>query len=382
MAQRDTPALDVLRRALDTLRRHDPGVTTSRIPLAGAMQFMDADLAQALVENPHINTMVFQQYRGFSPRTHFPALFQEISTRENLAHVVLMDYDYPDRRQRCPASVATSTLEVIQQNPNVKRVQLQWLELSGQSVANLIDTAVSLYYLHLACCAIKPSEVSNMTAALNRSTSMEQLVLRDVKDTRMMLRILGGISLEIGASLKRLSMDMDASVNLLAICQAAAKVRIETLEFRVRFPGPQFTALVSVIPQMQAQGIVIVIIGDNTDTELIDAKAQILDAWEPNFDLSFVMVYRDITDTTIDGAYEVVPIFDNAVNVRVEVLSQRNKRYAEWQKNPDTLPQELWYEALGLSLQAGRESLYQSLHNAASKKFFDSFSKRKANSTP
>jgi len=187
------------------------------------------------------------------------------------------------------------------------------------------------------------------------------LQLYSVKDN-LTLRFLGGISPKRGTPLMCISLDMDACENVLAVCQAAAKVPIQTLYFcGVHFPGPKFAALVSAIPHIQAQKTDVFIRCDEDTHVDDDAKAQILDAVMQNF---------GIAATCKMGDLEAVDVFDDADHKRLEFLYDRNKRHADWKQNPDTVPQELWYEALGVSLEASRESIYHSLHQVASKDFF------------
>lgn len=54
-------------------------------------------------------------------------------------------------------------------------------------------------------------------------------------------------------------------------------------------------------------------------------------------------------------------LFDHAEQKRVAFYMDRNERLGKWLDNPETVPQELWPEALKLTLDAGKNILYESL---------------------
>jgi len=351
---------------LDILQRNDPRGDTIFIDLDGKLT--DEALAQALAENPPI-TRIMMNFCHRHQHLRWPALYHVISTRENLTRIFLRD-SFAAAHYRCSVSVTTAALKAIQQNSNITVVGLKIMNLSGQAVANLIDNAASLKRFELGNPDIELSEVVLITDALNRSTSVETLRLVRIKHS-LLLRILAGISPKAGSSLATLKVELsdedEIEQDWHSIYHAAAKIRVETLSFEnhVTFPGPQFTAMIAAIPHIQAKNIKLSTIGCN-GTEVDGARTQILKAAKLNFGLC----HLDGRYRVVGGRFQTLFDWDNA---RLKFIYDRNESFAEWQNNPNTLPQELWYEAFVLSLQAGPESVFRGLLNAASEGFFGSF---------
>jgi len=121
---------------LDILLRNDPNVDEIKIPLTG--QFSDAELAQALGQNPHITNVKLDEYEWTQHGARWPALLEEIATRSILEHMCPLE---TVSLHLSPRPLSKQFNETRKLN---KRVFLSHLKLSGQAVANFIDNATSL----------------------------------------------------------------------------------------------------------------------------------------------------------------------------------------------------------------------------------------------
>ena len=61
----------------------------------------------------------------------------------------------------------------------------------------------------------------------------------------------------------------------------------------------------------------------------------------------------------------------------LEFYLDRNKRLAQWVATPDTIPDNLRPDALGLAMEAGEETLYRSLQAVLGNEIVSALGKRK-----
>jgi len=179
------------------LERNDPEVTDVHIHLDE--RFSDAQLARALMGNPHISQVFLHlqlQHQG-APWT---ALLQVLATKVNLENIHLCDVIDANRRQlQCPASMVTPFLEAIQQNNNITAVAIVEAKLSGHAVASFIENASSVTDIQLNSPELELSDtcILQKRTALNRSANLDRrLSLTKVKDS-ILLPILNNLSMGV-----------------------------------------------------------------------------------------------------------------------------------------------------------------------------------------
>ena len=162
---------------VDALRRNDPA-TTTRLTIRLRDEPSDADLAQALEQNP-FTTDIDLYLEGEQRADDWNSLLRVIAMRANLETVKVEDaYDAEDRN--APAALVSAILRAIQQNSAVHSVLLINLYLPTD-VSTFLDTASSITIFGLHGCDMEPIErvqgARDIAAALQRNTNIKTLRL-------------------------------------------------------------------------------------------------------------------------------------------------------------------------------------------------------------
>jgi len=194
---------------VDRLRQNDPATTRIHIRLRN--EASDADLAQALEQNPFITVIWvdFQHVRNVQP-TDWGSLLRVIATRETLVKINLEDSVYA-RVKDAPPALIRAFLQSIQQNTSIRHLHLRYLCLPTD-VATFVDTASSITNFSLWECAMEPVQreqgTSDLAAALQRNTNIHTLQLHKMDDV-CICSILQG--LQSNTNLKSLDISQDLS---------------------------------------------------------------------------------------------------------------------------------------------------------------------------
>ena len=164
---------------VEELRRNDPARTRFYIVLR--RQTSDADLAQALMQNPFA-TDIFLDVEG--AQADWNSLLRVIARRATLERVTLVDATVA-RLRNAPAALVRSILRAIQQNTAIRRVGLICLRLPSD-ISTFVDNASSITNLRLWDCDMEPGEggqgARDLAAALQRSTNIKTLQLGRLED--------------------------------------------------------------------------------------------------------------------------------------------------------------------------------------------------------
>ena len=166
---------------VDLLRRNDPAIKFIHITLNDDDDGPDADLAQALEQNPFVTEIVLS-LEWEQQRADWNSLLRVIATRANLEKVILEDVVIPttERSARVSALVK-SILQAIQQNTAIRSVAMRWLRLSTD-ISTFVDNASSITSFKLYKCDGEQGASSDLAAALQRNTNIERLELNNLKD--------------------------------------------------------------------------------------------------------------------------------------------------------------------------------------------------------
>jgi len=170
---------------IEKLRQNDPDKTAINIVLRD--ETSDADLAQALEQNPFVTTIRLD-VEG-EQRAEWNSLLHVIATRDNLEKVLVGDRDrvWADLSDApaAPAALVPSILQAIQQNTAIQNVDLWSLRLPT-NIALFVNTASSIKTFSLCYCDMEPAEreqgASSLAAALQRNRTIESLHLSRLKD--------------------------------------------------------------------------------------------------------------------------------------------------------------------------------------------------------
>jgi len=176
--------------AVHRLRQNDPAQKSISILLRDEPS--DADLAQALEQNPFI-TDIGLFLEGVQ-RADWNSLLQVIATRFNLETMKLRDAIAAENRN-APATLVSAILRAIQQNNSVQSVGLVGLHLPTD-VSTFVDTAASVTSFSLSNCDMEPAErergTRDLAAALQHNTNIEHLDI-DFLDDIYAIPILQGL---------------------------------------------------------------------------------------------------------------------------------------------------------------------------------------------
>ena len=166
--------------AIQRLRENDPARTDICIWLCD--ESSDADLAQALQQNPYVRELELNVHG--EEQTDWSSLLPLIATRANLEKVELCDAFDPGERN-APALVG-SFLHAIQQNTAIRNVVLSWLRLPTD-ISMFVDNASSITSFRLHSCDMEAAVRGQgarrrLAAALQRNTNIETLELDNLED--------------------------------------------------------------------------------------------------------------------------------------------------------------------------------------------------------
>ena len=162
---------------VDELRRNDPALRSITIALRHHGD-SDADLAQALAQNPFV-TQIELDF-ALVRTTHWRALLPVIGARENLVNVTLRDALLDAEEGSAPPTLVQAFLRSIQQNNSIRYVRIDSLRLPTD-VSTFVDTASSITTLVLKNCIMEAVEreqgARDLAAALQRNTNIKTLEL-------------------------------------------------------------------------------------------------------------------------------------------------------------------------------------------------------------
>jgi len=158
------------------LRMNDPDNKAINIDLR--LEPSDADLAQALEQNPFITDIVLNL--GGVQQTDWNSLLRVIATRANLETVKLLDRWH----RNAPAALVPSILRAIQQNTTTRTVELDRLHLPAD-ISTFVDNSPSITSFSLSWCDMEPGEReqgARSLASLQSNTNIERLELNYLED--------------------------------------------------------------------------------------------------------------------------------------------------------------------------------------------------------
>jgi hypothetical protein len=122
---------------LEQLRRNDPSHTSGSFQLC---RFSDNELSVAFQSNDYVKDIRLYLH-DTEHTTNWESLLRVLATRQKLETFSLEDDN--DIDLRCRSEQLTPFLLAIQQNPQVQTVNLAGLQISGESIASLLDAATS-----------------------------------------------------------------------------------------------------------------------------------------------------------------------------------------------------------------------------------------------
>ena len=166
---------------VEELRQNDPARKSIRIDLH--YERSDADLAQALEQNPFVTDIVLNLHNV--QQTDWNSFLRVIAMRANLGKVELRDTPGSPEDRTAPAALVRSILRAIQQNTAIRIVELTWLRLPTD-ISTFLDNASSITSFCLDTCNMDPAErqqgARDLAAALQRNTNIETLKLIRMED--------------------------------------------------------------------------------------------------------------------------------------------------------------------------------------------------------
>jgi len=161
--------------AVRRIRQNNPDITFATIRLRDEPS--DAELAQALAQNEHINEIILE-FQGVDAASSWGNLIRVLATRETLRSMMLEDEEDEDMAGRAPHAALTGRfLQAMQQNRNVINVVLNEPFLSGETLAHFLDSATHLTSFYYTEYESRNTEDDVLAAALQRNTNLQTLGL-------------------------------------------------------------------------------------------------------------------------------------------------------------------------------------------------------------
>jgi len=172
---------------IEELRQNDPART--RISIGLCDQRSDADLAQALQQNPFVKAIELN-VDGEERANDWVSLLRVIATRANLKKVKLRDGHADSDFERlfvgAPAALVRAILRAMQQNTAIRSVDLQCVCLPIDTISTFVDIASSITSFSINGCYMEPANrqqgARSLAAALQRNTNIKHLKLSEMED--------------------------------------------------------------------------------------------------------------------------------------------------------------------------------------------------------
>lgn len=313
---------------VDRLRQNDPDMQGIKVYVC--FQESDADLAQALQQNPFIEEISIIFDRLFETRIdNYPLFRQAIATRENLRVVQLECAGSVAPPPGAPTGVAQAFLEAAHANTAVGEIHL--MNFSFVVGSELFTCLCNTTFDDSTTLVLKLCDMADIT---QRDQAATALAAANIKRLRIgcMVFFDAALLLRLGrcSSLEELQLTHDADPHEIHhFLQHTKTLR----RFHCEFFQPRAS---------EAR-----------------VKEILLSAIKKNFSLRSVTVF-----------FRGQPLFDQEIDQRrLAFYANRNVRLEEWVEKPDLVDRKLWPEALSLAQQAGRDTLYKSLQTVLGKGF-------------
>jgi len=161
--------------SVEELRENDPERTDICLELC--FETSDADLAQALEQNPFVTDITLQLH-GVE-HTDWDSLLHVIATRSKLDEMTLQDVSRAEWRN-APTALVRSILRAIQQNTAIRTVRFKCLQLTTD-IFTFVNTVSSITAVEFQQCDMQPGErehgARDLAAAFQRNAYIESLEL-------------------------------------------------------------------------------------------------------------------------------------------------------------------------------------------------------------
>ena len=160
---------------IDTLRQNDPATTNISIPLRNHEIYSNAELAQALEQNPFVTeiTVNFEQ----AVLADWGSLLRVMATRESLVKVTLMDTFTPEARTT--TALVRAVLQALQQNTSIRCLRLSSVSLPSD-MSSFVGAANSITNLTIWNCDTESA--ADLASSLQRHTNLQTLTLGCLAD--------------------------------------------------------------------------------------------------------------------------------------------------------------------------------------------------------
>jgi len=266
-------------------------------------------------------------------------------------------------------TIARSIFQQIQSIPTLINVDLMVPVLPVTVLSSFLDNAPPLFHgLTLEKFSLQKSEDMNaFAAALERRNRIKPVFFQlpgfSVSTVELLSKLLKrDIPLNTVESAFTFVMDEgdmgDAALRrriLPLLLTFLSKLNIMVTHFLEIQSEEVFNEISTNIP-INLRGFKIEVQGTNDWASVADSKRSFMAALKRNIRLMSVEAEFS------DGA----DFFNGAETRKVEFYANRNKRFFEWAKNPNTLPPNLWPIALQLAAEAGHSELYARLLSVSS----------------
>jgi len=338
---------------LRKLRQNDRSIESTILFL----DVNDEPFAEATAQALHNNEFVKEVYVIVNIHTRpqrWGDLFNELSTRQNTDHVILID-NTPKNiadRQRI-VEISKPIYDAILRNSAVQKISLS-IGISGEVLSSYLAAATSLLALNFNTFDIEAAEIPAVAAALGRHNNLRVIYMSCSGATLALMQSFVSKKTKLPClSFRMNSVSMEQPI-LPAFLRALCQLKPTHAFFRRIESQAVFLQLTNAIPNLQTATLDIMCEHFN-GWNIAEAKREFLAAVKRNFDVRTVRCKSD--DATV---------FLEAADVAtLDFYGERNERFAAWVEKPETVPRDLWPLALKLAIEAGKTSLFQSLHSVA-----------------
>jgi len=306
---------------LEQIRANDPLRDRADLYLSTNPDFSDAELVEALEQNPHIKSIRFWRARG-----NWPLLLGHLAIRDNLEEVRLTVGNVPE--------TARSFLASFQQNPNIKNATIV-SNVTVSALASFLNASADRITNFSFCSHVLKEEddlddgegPAILAAAFKRCANLERLSFTLLQDEYMAAIFKDAIPSI--PNLKTLEVDMDDWSN----------------ETHRAFQHVLRTS-------MTLRRLVILYRGRGT-------KQCFLQMAKTNFSLCSLTV-------------NAPDVFNDYEQRLLQSYFDRSERVEQFTNNPTIIPKKLLPELLGVVAQANASVLFQSLKTASTDLFASS----------
>lgn len=349
-----------------TLQQNDPSVTNTFIFLFGGLTNIEraaATMAEALQANKVVKKVTLGMSAKWTRVEQWIPLLRVLQTsgREggNVMMINLVDISEATEEERDPQRLmdtASSILQRVQGLATLKILSLS-VPVSDDALKSFLETASPvLETLHFGPMDFEVPDISSFAATMRHRHSVKPFTLM-LPCSSSSLKLLQSFSAETSPNLAFLMAEEPVDEDHVPqILDSISNIKsLDVLAFGNVKSQSVVHQLSTFLPKMKIKGLALHLQETERWTAILETKRNLVAALMGNFSLLKV-------DITAEG---VIDFLDHSQHGKIAFGTERNTFLYRWVRRPQSVPKQLWPEAMRLASLSGHDQLFQSLLSIA-----------------